>query len=229
MLSFKKKIILFSFYKMETKNLIIYAVVLYILYQFFIKKEGYGDIENIALENAINARNEANRVYEDALTNKIKADYLAEMKKNEIDKEVNQIKVEENNKMLEAEMKAKEAEMKASFPPLVNPDFNPLPVSMMRQPIGVSPFGPQPFGVSSPPLVNPEFNPLPVSMMPQPFAVSPFGPQPNINRQFSSPTEDLKRLEVQQKVDMLAKKGLPYEEIMKNLTEEEMITWKNMA
>lgn len=156
---------------METKNLIIYAIVLYILYQLFIKKEGYGDIENIALENAINARNEANKVYEEALTNKIKADYLAEIKKNEIDKEVNQIKVEEDNKVLQAEMQAKEAEMKASNT-----------------------------------LVNPEFKPLPVSFMDRPTGVSPFGPQPNINRKFFSPIEDSKRLEVQQKVDMLAKK-----------------------
>jgi len=177
---------------METKNLIIGAIVLYILYQFFLKKEGYGDMENNDLEKAINARNEANRVYEEALTNKIKADYLAEIKKNEIDNEVNQIKVKENNKMLEAEMKAKEAEMKASNT-----------------------------------LVNPEFKPLPVSMMPKP--TSPFGPQPNISRPFFSPDENQKRLQVQQKVDMLAKEGLPFEKIMNALTEEEMMIWKKMA
>ncbi len=170
---------------METKNLIIGAIVLYILYQFFLKKEGYGDMENIALEKAINARNEANRVYEEALTNKIKADYLAEIKKNEIDNEVNKTKAEENNKVLEAEMKAKEAEMKV-LNTLVNPDFKPIDIS-------------------------------------------PFGPQPNISRPFFSPDENQKRLQVQQKVDMLAKEGLPFEKIMNALTEEEMMIWKKMA
>ena len=99
----------------ENEILIGFTFLIAVYFLFFSKPERYGEIEDEGLRNAVRAREEADKVYEEAFRNKVRADYQAEMEKSKIDAALAEKKMIEDSKVLEAEVKAKEAEMKANM------------------------------------------------------------------------------------------------------------------
>ncbi len=99
----------------ENEILIGFTFLIAVYFLFFSKPERYGEIEDEGLRNAVRAREEADKVYEEAFRNKVRADYQAEMEKSKIDAALAEKKMIEDSKVLEAEAKAKEAEIKANI------------------------------------------------------------------------------------------------------------------